>query len=69
MLIDYKTDRPVSGMSAHDMAKRHFEQLRLYKKALERLTGRRVKQSYIYLFSISAAVELDDGDTGESMNG
>ena len=69
VLIDYKTDRPVSGMSAHDMAKRHFEQLRLYKKALERLTGRRVKQSYIYLFSISAAVELDDGDTGESMNG
>ena len=56
-------------MSAHDMAKRHFEQLRLYKKALERLTGRRVKQSYIYLFSISAAVELDDGDRGESMNG
>mgnify|MGYP000208814363 CR=1 FL=1 len=60
VLIDYKTDRVAQNYSAYDVAKKHFAQLRLYKTALERLTGRKVRQSYIYLFSIGKAVELSE---------
>lgn len=60
VLIDYKTDRVDKNYSAHDAAKRHFAQLGLYKKALERLTGRRVAHSYIYLFSIGEAIEYSE---------
>ena len=60
VLIDYKTDRVAQNYSAYDVAKKHFAQLRLYKTALERLTGRKVRQSYIYLFSIGKAVEYSE---------
>ena len=60
VLIDYKTDRVAQNYSAYDAAKKHFAQLRLYKTALERLTGRKVRQSYIYLFSIGKAVEYSE---------
>ena len=60
VLIDYKTDRVAENYSAYDVAKKHFAQLRLYKTALERLTGRKVRQSYIYLFSIGKAVEYSE---------
>lgn len=59
VLIDYKTDRVPRGASARSVAQKHFTQLALYKKALERLTKTRVKQSYIYLFSIGAAVQAE----------
>ena len=60
VLIDYKTDRVAQNYSAYDVAKKHFAQLRLYKTALERLTGRKVRQSYIYLFSIGKAIEYSE---------
>ncbi len=65
VLIDYKTDRVEDGVSARDTAAKHFTQLRLYKTALERLTGKKVAQSYIYMFRANEAVEY----TGDEQNG
>lgn len=60
VLIDYKTDFVPKGTSAYDAASKHFTQLALYKRALERLSGKRVKESYIYLFGIGCAVRMDE---------
>ncbi len=60
VLIDYKTDFVPRGTSAFDAAKKHFTQLALYKTALERLSGMRVAESYIYLFGIGKAVKMDE---------
>ncbi|MGI6161091.1 MAG: helicase-exonuclease AddAB subunit AddA [Christensenellales bacterium] len=50
VLVDYKTDRLPQGEL--DIAKeRHGRQIELYAKAVERLSGIRVKEKYIYLLS------------------
>lgn len=54
-LADYKTDRV---NEASELVKRYSVQLGWYKKALERLTGRRVSGVYIYSLYLSEAVEL-----------
>lgn len=50
VLIDYKTDQiPAGGNEA--LKDRYRLQIAYYAKALERLTQKRVKEKYIYLFS------------------
>ena len=53
VLFDYKTDR-VKDKS--EIRQKYEKQLELYKSAIERLTGKPVKESYLYLF-----------DTGETI--
>lgn len=50
VLIDYKTDYIKSNIE-ETLLKRYKSQLNYYAKALEQLTGKKVKESYIYLFS------------------
>lgn len=45
VLVDYKTDR-VRDLS--ELTERYSIQLKLYKRALEQLTGMRVKECIIY---------------------
>ncbi len=49
VLIDYKTDYVPNGRS-EDLREKYRVQLDYYAKALERITGKRVKERYIYLF-------------------
>lgn len=61
ILVDYKTDSTV-GMSSEEAVimfrRRHSLQLGYYKKAIEKLTGRKVSKTLIYSFGISDTVEL-----------
>lgn len=50
VLVDYKTDFiPASGMEA--IAERYRTQINYYARALAMLTGKQVKEKYLYLFS------------------
>lgn len=55
VLIDYKTDY-VSKGRAKEVAMSHAKQLRLYKSALEELTGIPVKECWIHLLSTGESV-------------
>ncbi len=55
VLVDYKTDRNVT---AADLQERYSEQLRLYAAALERLTGKPVKECCIYSLSLQQTVSV-----------
>ena len=56
VIVDYKTDRVRPGETAQQAAQKHAEQLRLYALALEALSGKRVKESFVVLLSHRAAV-------------
>lgn len=58
VLVDYKTDS-MRGKNAEEMKEHYQTQLRLYRDALERISGERVKETYLYLFSSGEAVRLD----------
>lgn len=55
VLIDYKTDYVLKGR-AKEVAMSHAKQLRLYKSALEELTGIPVKECWIHLLSTGESV-------------
>ena len=55
VLIDYKTDYVPKGM-AKEVAMSQAKQLRLYKSALEELTGIPVKECWIHLLSTGESV-------------
>ena len=55
VLIDYKTDYVPKG-GAKEVAMSHAKQLRLYKSALEELTGIHVKECWIHLLSTGESV-------------
>lgn len=57
VLIDYKTGN-VLYENIDMMVKRYRVQIELYKEALEKITGKRVKESYIYLFDIDKEVQI-----------
>ena len=59
VLIDYKTDGILPGVSAADAARKHARQVNLYAHALERLTGIPVKTRAVVLFSYRTAVEIE----------
>ena len=49
MLIDYKTDYVPEGAEA-SIKEKYKAQVTYYARALEKLTGKPVKEKYIYLF-------------------
>ena len=55
VVVDYKTDRVKSG---EELVRRYAVQLRIYSEALERLTGKKVKERYIYSFRLNDAVPV-----------
>lgn len=54
VLFDYKTDK-VKNNSA-EIKKRYQKQLELYKQAIEELTGKPVKETYLYLFDTNEVI-------------
>ena len=57
VLVDYKTDYVEEGKE-EDIIDRYRTQLAYYKEALEKVTGKQVKESYLYLFYIDKVVRL-----------
>lgn len=61
VLLDYKTDR-IS--KEEELRNRYYVQMRFYKKALEQMTGKRVKETYFYSFALSqfvnGEIEIDE---------
>ncbi|WP_462133767.1 UvrD-helicase domain-containing protein [Peptostreptococcus stomatis] len=58
VLLDYKTDY-VKKDRYEDIVARYKPQLDLYARALEDISGKRVKEKYIYLFSVGDLVSYD----------
>ncbi len=55
VIVDYKTDF-VNEENKDDVIKRYTKQLEIYSMALNKLTGKVVKEAYIYLFGIEEAI-------------
>lgn len=55
VIIDYKTDF-VNEENKQEVINRYKKQLDLYSQVVEKLTGKEVKQRYIYLFGIEEAI-------------
>ena len=56
MLIDYKTDRV---KDKNVILARYKDQLDYYAIALEKMTDKKVKDKFIYLFSANDVVKCD----------
>ncbi len=54
VLFDYKTDKVRNNTS--DIKKQYQKQLELYVQAIEKLTGKKVKESYLYLFDTNEVI-------------
>lgn len=57
VVADYKTDRVTH---ADELVRRYRVQLAYYAQALERLTGKRVKEKIIYSFALEKEILLND---------
>lgn len=55
VLLDYKTDYVEEGQE-DKIIERYKSQLKYYKDALEKITGKRVKETYLYLFKLDKEV-------------
>lgn len=58
VLVDYKTDRATNDAEIADIRARYAVQLQYYAQAIEQITGKHVKEKYLYLFSARRAVEM-----------
>lgn len=54
-VVDYKTDRV---KSLQELVARHRIQLEYYKRAVERMTERRVEKALLYSFALNDSIEL-----------
>ena len=57
VLLDYKTDY-VEEENEEEIIDRYRSQLKYYKDALEKITEKKVEESYLYLFGIDKEVLL-----------
>ncbi len=57
VLVDYKTDR-ITSANRVELIEKYRVQIILYKTALEKILGRTVKASYLYLFDCDEAVAI-----------
>lgn len=57
VLLDYKTDY-VTNDNIEEIKNRYLSQINYYSHALEKVTGMKVKEKYLYLFSSGSFVKL-----------
>lgn len=55
VVVDYKTDR---GVEEDELRERHFEQISVYAKAIEKCTDYKVKEAYIYSLTLKKAIKV-----------
>ena len=59
ILIDYKTDY-VDRENREKVINRYATQIYYYTMALEKITGKKVKEKYLYLFYIDEAIKINN---------
>ncbi len=57
VIVDYKTDF-VNDENKIEVINRYKKQLNLYSEVVENLTGKKVKEKYIYLFGIDEDIQI-----------
>ena len=57
VLLDYKTDKV---KQPEELTQRYYMQLNYYQEALERLTGKVVKEKILYSFALGKEVYLNE---------
>ena len=57
VIVDYKTDY-ITDENKQDVINRYRKQLDLNADALTKLSGKKVKEKYLYLFNIDKEVKL-----------
>ena len=55
VIVDYKTDF-VNEENKNEVINRYTKQLEIYSKALNQLTGKNIKEAYIYLFGLEEEI-------------
>jgi ATP-dependent helicase/nuclease subunit A len=62
VIVDYKTDKidvtKEIEFQINNLKNEYKDQIELYKEAVERITGKKVKECYLYLFSIGKEVKI-----------
>ena len=53
-MVDYKTNKNTEGIE-----ELYREQMHLYSEALQRATSKRVKETWLYLFSENRGLKID----------
>ena len=56
ILVDFKTD---NLEKEDEFISRYKIQLQIYKRALEKLTNKKIEKSYIYSFKLGKEIEVD----------
>lgn len=56
VVLDYKTDKVNNGK---ELAEKYQEQLRYYAKALEQISGKKVKEKIIYSFTLKKEIYIE----------
>ena len=59
VLVDYKTDRLWGEKTANTLKQQYKIQMKLYQRALERATGKKVKEVYLYSFALGKALLME----------
>lgn len=57
ILVDYKSDY-VTTNQKEELIEKYKIQVKVYKEALENITGKTVKESYLYLFHLDEALKI-----------
>ena len=57
VLVDYKTDQIKDGQE-EELIKRYRTQMQYYKDTLEQLTGKKVKETYLYSFALGKEIAV-----------
>ena len=58
-VVDFKTDRVFGKDAEQTLVERHAQQLKYYCKAVEEMTDEKVKDAYIYSFSLMREISLE----------
>ena len=57
VIVDYKTDY-ITEENKEEVINKYRKQVDLYSDALIKLTGKKVKERYLYLFNVDEAVKI-----------
>ena len=61
-IVDFKTDNVGKETGERILKERHSKQLNLYRRAIEKIEGVKVKKVYIYSFCLGKEIEIDEND-------
>ena len=59
VILDYKTDWIDDENNKKEIIHRYKKQLNIYAEVLSTLTGKKIKEKYLYLFSIDEQVKIE----------